>query len=391
VRQRRSDEALHTKLIGDAVHKLGLTASRGSGARDSRHMESFDSGPRGMDARLARAMRGLHGALGGASFTLSEAQSAGVGRGSLSRLVAVGALVRVARGMYVVRHSEHPWIDRLRGLLEGHPEIAACRVTAARLTAVAIPPDHAVRHRRAAGESRTDPGRMPPKAGQGTPGCSDRLHLCGIDGFDVPHWRVPGVEFARMSVPASHVIEAHPGIRVTDPIRTALDLARGRDLACALVPLDSVLRQVIQQGFPPHVARSIVGDRCDEMGSAPGVRAVRRALGFMHAGAETALESLVRGRLIDAGIEGIRVQLLLAGASGHEYRVDLGLEKAPGRFVIIEADGLGKYAVAADLAKEKLRQHDLESAGHGVVRVVYREAAYEPSGFIARVRSMLAP
>ena len=120
------------------------------------------------------------------------------------------------------------------------------------------------------------------------------------------------------------------------------------------------------------------------------MRALRRAVGFMHAGAETALESIVRGRLIDAGIEGIRVQLVLAGASGREYRVDLAIEKAPGRFVIIEADGLGKYAAPDDLVKEKLRQHDLESCGHGVVRVVYREAAYEPSAFMARVWAALA-
>ena len=302
-------------------------------------------------------------AFGGEAFTVLEAQSAGIGHGTLRRLVAAGALVRVARGLYVVPRAEHAWIDRLRGLLESRPEMAACSATAAGLTAVAIPPE---------------------------PATANLLHLCGIEGFDVPHWRLPGVRFVRTSVPTSQVIEVREGIRVTDPIRTALDLARGRDLACALVPLDSVIRRLLLAGSPLDVARSLVGERCDQMVSYPGVRALRRAVGCMHPGAETALESLVRGRLIDEGIEGIRVQLLLTGASGREYRVDLAIEKAPGRFVIIEADGLGKYAESADLAKEKLRQHDLESRGHDVVRVVYREAAYEPAGFIARVRSALA-
>ena len=222
-------------------------------------------------------------------------------------------------------------------------------------------------------------------------GKADLLHVCGIEGFDVPHWRVPGVKFVRTSVPASQIaLDGRAGLRVTDPIRTALDLACGRELACALVPLDSVLRRLIRSGLPPDVARALVSERCAEMRWHPGVRALRRAVGFMHAGAETALESIVRGRLIDAGIEGIRVQLVLAGASGREYRVDLAIEKAPGRFVIIEADGLGKYAAPDDLVKEKLRQHDLESCGHGVVRVVYREAAYEPSAFMARVWAALA-
>ena len=311
------------------------------------------------------------------TFTVPEAQSVGVSHGTLTRLVAAGALVRVARGLYVVPRAEHAWIDRLRGLLESRPGVAACSVTAAQLTVVAIPPEPvtpAEAATRSAGWT-TEP---------------DLVHLCGIEGFDVPHWRMPGVRFVRTSVPASHVVEVRSGIRVTDPIRTALDLARGRDLACALVPLDSVLRRLLRAGFPLAVARSLVSERCDRMISYPGVRALRRAVGFMHPGAETALESLVRGRLIDAGIEGIRIQLAVTGASGREYRVDLAIEMEPGRYVIIEADGLGKYAESTDLAKEKVRQHDLESRGHGVVRVMYREAAYAPSAFIERVRAALA-
>ena len=336
-------------------------------------------------------------AFGGEAFTVIEAQSAGVGHGTLSRLVTAGALVRVARGLYVVPRAEHSWIDRLRSHLESRPGMAACSLTAAELTSVAIPPEPAAPVERASRNRRTAQGHRVAIAGLSAGSTQlggareqDLLHLCAIEGFDVPHWRVSGVRFVRMSVPASQVIEVRSGIRVTDPIRTALDLARGRDLACALVPLDSVLRRLLRAGFPLDVARALVGERCDQMISYPGVRALRRAVGLMHAGAETALESLVRGRLIEAGIDGIRVQLLVAGASGREYRVDLAIEKAPGRFVIIEADGLGKYAESTDLVKEKLRQHDLESGGHGVVRVVYREAAYEPAGFIARVRSALA-
>lgn len=342
-------------------------------------------------------MRHLGDAFGGEAFTVLEAQLAGVGHGTLRRLMATGALVRVARGLYVVPRAEHSWIDRLRGLLESRPGMAACSVTAARLTAVAIPPEPAAASGSSTGESgvaRERPaavaGPSVEAKGSSSAGKSDLFHLCGIEGFEVPHWQVPGVRFVRTSVPASQVIEVRSGIRVTDPIRTALDLARGRDLACALVPLDSALRGLIRAGFPPDVARSLVAERCGQMISYPGVRALRRAVGLMHPGAETALESLVRGRLIEAGMEGIRVQLLLTGASGREYRVDLAMEKSPGRFVIIEADGLGKYATAEDLRKEKLRQHDLESGGHGVVRVVYREAAYEPDGFIARVLSALA-
>ena len=353
-------------------------------------MESPGSPSHGLDVRLARTMRRLRETFGGEPFTVNEAESTGVSRGTLSRLVAADAVVKVARGMYVVPRSEDSWIDRLRGLLDSRPEITACSVTAARLTGVAIPPVPPAREGRAPRGHRTNPVRGVGAGGSGVSGKTDILHLCGIEGFDVPHWRAPGVQFVRMSVPASQVIEVRSGIRATDPIRTALDLARGRELACALVSLDSVLRHLLRGGFPPDVARALVNDRCDEMRWHPGVRAVRRAVGLMHAGAETALESLARGRLIDAGIEGIRVQLLLNGTSGREYRVDLAIEKAPGRFVIIEADGLGKYADSADLVKEKLRQHDLESRGHGVVRVVYREAAYEPSAFIARVRAALS-
>lgn len=110
----------------------------------------------------------------------------------------------------------------------------------------------------------------------------------------------------------------------------------------------------------------------------------------MDAGAETALESLVRGRLIEADVTGVLTQVVVHGASGRTYRVDLAIEKSPGVYLIIEADGLGKYSTPEDLVREKLRQHDLEDRGHRVIRAIYREAAYEPERLVERVRAALA-
>ena len=339
---------------------------------------------RPLDARLARAHAVLEGAFDREPFALSAAQAQGVRRGTLHRLVVSGAVVRVSHGSYALRQSREPWVDRLRGLLRASPDLAACGPTAALLTSVAVPPgESGPVPRESDGTDRIS------RAASSRTSAPQVLHLCAIDG-DPPHWRRSGVRFERMHVPASHVIEVEPGMRVTDPMRTAIDLARGRDLACALVPIDSVLRAMIRQGFPADVARSLLTERCREMGSAPGMRAVRRAVGHMDAGAETALESLVRGRLIEADVTGVLTQVVVHGASGRTYRVDLAIEKSPGAYVIIEADGLGKYSTPEDLVREKLRQHDLEDRGHRVIRAIYREAAYEPERLVERVRAALA-
>ena len=106
------------------------------------------------------------------------------------------------------------------------------------------------------------------------------------------------------------------------------------------------------------------------------------------------MESIVRGRIIEAGLPVPLLQVRVVGRSGREYRSDLGLAlpgDPPGvTSLLIEADGVGKYLQPGDLVAEKRRQHDLEGRGHRFVRVLYGEAVLAPEGFLAAIGRLLA-
>jgi hypothetical protein len=57
--------------------------------------------------------------------------------------------------------------------------------------------------------------------------------------------------------------------------------------------------------------------------------------------------------------------------------------------LLIEADGLSKYARVEDLAEEKRRQHDLERQGHIFVRALFREALWHPATFNDEISRLL--
>lgn len=198
----------------------------------------------------------------------------------------------------------------------------------------------------------------------------------------------------RGMTPHDHVELGPRGEPTTNPLRTAIDLARGLPLHEALVPLDSALGLAISQlGMPPDVARAVLLSHLADLGRTPGIRAVAHAAPYAHPGAESALESIVRGRIIHAGLPVPRVQVHVVGASGRTYVADLGMDlpgEEPGSCgLLIEADGLGKYVHPADLGKEKRREVDLCRRGHHFVRVLYSEAVDDPAPFLADIASRL--
>lgn len=213
---------------------------------------------------------------------------------------------------------------------------------------------------------------------------------------DVPgrRGRRHGAVVVRGLTPADHLETGPRGEPTTNPLRTAIDLARGLPLHEALVPLDSALGVAISRlGMPPDIARAVLLSHIADLGRTRGIRAVARAASYAHPGAESALESIVRGRIIDAGLPVPRVQVRIVGASGRTYVADLGMDlpgEEPGSCgLLIEADGLGKYADPADLGKEKRREVDICRRGHQFVRVLYSEAVYEPEPFLADIASRL--
>lgn len=318
--------------------------------------------------RSQRLLRELRQAFGADPFHVDDAARCGILHDRLVRACTAGLVDRVGRGWYAVAHDASRDRARLEVLQAENPGVVACGVTAAAIWGLPVPP-----------------GR---RGKFGSVEVAFRLGSPGLRG------RRPDVFARRWFVPDTHVCAGPDGVPVTDPLRTAIDLARGRSLAFALGPLDAAVRLLVAQGTAEGTAREALKDRCDDLARGHGIRAAVHALGYVDPLAESLLESLVRGRIIEARLPVPRLQVPVHGWSGRSYRADMGLD-LPGRpresyGLLIEADGLGKYDTPQALAEEKKRQHDLEREGYEFVRALYREAVMNPEPFLTEIRRLLA-
>ena len=111
-----------------------------------------------------------------------------------------------------------------------------------------------------------------------------------------------------------------------------------------------------QAGLPFDVIRHLLAERASVVRGYPGSRGAMWAAALADPRAESALESVVRGRVIDARLPAPALQVEVVGRSGRRYRCDLGLRRPDDRSgmtgLLIEADGLGKYTRPDDLAEE---------------------------------------
>lgn len=303
-----------------------------------------------------------------APFHLTQAAGLGIGADRLERACAAGALARVGRGWYVVANPVAPWLARLLVLQAENPGLVACGATAALLWSIAVPPFRG-----------SPPGE---------------LEVAFLEGSGGLRGRRNGVRARRWPIPPQHTVLGPHGVLLTDPFRTGIDVARGQSLPFALVPLDSAARHAVAVGIRPHEVDVAFRARLDLMQGRHGVRDVASALRHVSPLAESALESIVRGRIIEAGLPSPALQVPLVGESGRSYRADLGLDlpgEPDGSFgLLIEADGLSKYDRVEALAEEKKRQHDLEHRGHVFVRAVYVEALRRPEEFLSPIRRLLS-
>lgn len=308
-------------------------------------------------------------AFGSSPFTLVDAEAAGISRDRVERACAAGFIQRVGRGTYAVIDAGQAHDARLTVLLNRNPGLLACGSTAAAIWGLPLPPGYGVG--------------------------ADVVEVTYLAGAPGRRGHEENVVARRWRVPDGHVTIGPYGQLVTDPLRTAIDLARGQPLHHALISLDAGLRVAMRRGLSRTAAEALLARRWNESRSGNGMRAVGRAIAHADPLAESPLESMVRGRVVAAGLPTPRLQVPVTGASGRHYRADMGLDlpgDTPGTFnLLIEADGLGKYAAAEDLASEKRRQHDMERQGRTFVRVLYDEAFSRPTEFLATIRRLLSP
>lgn len=140
-----------------------------------------------------------------------------------------------------------------------------------------------------------------------------------------------------------------------------------------LVSADAALHSEVASG---EMLRRAV----ERFGSRRGVSAARLVAEMADGRIESPGESLVRWQAWESGVELVPQVTIRESDGAFVARVDFVIA---GTRVIVEFDGLGKYATAADLRAEKLRQVRLERLGYVVVRFTF--ADLRTPGLVARV------
>ena len=144
------------------------------------------------------------------------------------------------------------------------------------------------------------------------------------------------------------------GVPVLRVARTLVDLAR-HDRRDAIMAADAALRERL-------TTRDEIDRSLEQAGGWPGVRQAREVLALADPRAESPLESLARLVLHDDGFPPPDLQRWFG-----RDRVDMVFDE---QRLIIEIDGLGKYAKATP-AEEKRRERRLRRYGYRVERLTW--------------------
>lgn len=164
---------------------------------------------------------------------------------------------------------------------------------------------------------------------------------------------------------------------VTSPLRTVLDCARTLPFRESLVIADSALR-----------TRLITTQDLTSAGAAlrgAGSATVRRVTESADPRAGSALESLLRGLLIDAGMSNFEPQVSIRDDTFFA-RVDLA---DPAARLVLEADSFTHHGHREALARDCWRYDELVIRGWTVLRFAWEHVMFDEAWVVAMVRSAL--
>ncbi|HXC85866.1 MAG TPA: DUF559 domain-containing protein, partial [Trebonia sp.] len=190
--------------------------------------------------------------------------------------------------------------------------------------------------------------------------------------------RSASVVFHTAQLPAGHLTRLY-NLPVTTAARTVVDLARTLPFMDAVVVADSALRA--EKATKPEL-----GQILDSCASWPGVRYARRVMAFADERAGSVLESAARVVFDEFGLDPPELQVTIH-LPGSAFLVDF-FWRVPR--VIVEADGLAKYAGNENLIAQFQRDRLLRDAGYKVVHFTWRELFKTPDLVITRIRQAFA-
>ena len=198
----------------------------------------------------------------------------------------------------------------------------------------------------------------------------------------VPHGRsrarAAGVTLTQRRGLARQQVTVLPGTEplwITSAVRTVIDCCLSLPLLEAVVICDSALRsgQVTLRALQ------------DAAGRQAGVRQARRVyhvLGLADPRSGSVLESVLRCRLVLAGMSGFVTQREIRDLDGrHVLRVDFCFERCR---LVVEVDGARWHQ---DAQRDQRRDNALASLGYRVLRYSWGDVMHEPVRILAEVRA----
>jgi Protein of unknown function (DUF559) len=185
----------------------------------------------------------------------------------------------------------------------------------------------------------------------------------------------PGIIVRRERLSAEDVVELD-GLLVTNPARTAFDLARHLPRGVAVAHLDAL--SAVTGLTTADVARLIARHR-----GARGVRQCQAALSLMDGGAQSPKESWLRLVLVDAGLPRPVTQIQVTDGHLAAY-LDMGWEQP---MVALEYDGDQHRNDRRQYVKDIRRAEMVNRLGWHVIKVINED---RPNVVIQRVRDALA-
>ena len=291
--------------------------------------------------------------------TTAQLTAAGLSRPQISRLVGRGELVRVRRRVYAASP-----LPPLPLHLVTHRGVAPEYVAHVRAVLLSLGPGAAARRRTAAAlrgwELLVEP---------------ELIEVARLHGSDL---RMKGLQVRQQRSAARTRVRVVPGTRLTltSRVQTVLDCATSLPLLEAVVVCDSALRsgQVSLEELQRAVSRRLNG--------VSGAEQARQVLALCDPMAGSVLESVLRVRMVLAGIRGFRTQAVLRVSPC--LRVDFCFDAAR---LVVEVDGARWHT---DVARDRARDNALAVLGWRVLRFTWSEVVHAPEEVLADIRAALA-
>jgi very-short-patch-repair endonuclease len=167
-------------------------------------------------------------------------------------------------------------------------------------------------------------------------------------------------------------------VRVTDHVRTLLDVARTAPLPISLPIIDAALHQ------QPWLLEPLKAE-ANCRGGERGISRAQRAIHLASPEAESPLETLLRLLILLAGLPAPDTQVEVR-TPRKTYYADLGYRE---QRLLLEADSRKHHSEWKKVSDDMVRHNAMVGAGWRVLRFTWSQIMYQPELVIAAIRQAL--